>query len=73
MRLFKKYILPENKINPQVKVAIQENTLKQDDRLSKIQEALTAVISALRLPMMPYACFITFFIMNQFHAGSFCY
>ncbi|VEN61797.1 unnamed protein product [Callosobruchus maculatus] len=52
--LIKKYLPPENmkaivppKLNPEVKVAIQENTLKRDNRLSTLQEQIAAVISAL--------------------------
>lgn len=52
--LIKKYLPPENfkeivppKINPEVRVAVQDNTLKRDTRLSKIQEQIAAVISAL--------------------------
>lgn len=52
--LLKKYLPPDNfraivppMLNPEVKVAIQENTLKRDARLSKLQEQVAAVISAL--------------------------
>ncbi|VEN38972.1 unnamed protein product [Callosobruchus maculatus] len=52
--LIKKYLPLENikaivppKLNPELKVAIQENTLKRDNRLSTLQEQIAAVISAL--------------------------
>nr|CAI5825252.1 unnamed protein product [Callosobruchus analis] len=45
VELVKKYLPPENlkaivppKMNPEVKVAIQDNTLKRDNRLSALQE-----------------------------------
>nr|CAH7752371.1 unnamed protein product [Callosobruchus chinensis] len=54
VELIKKYLPPENmkaivppKINPEVKVAVQENAIQRDNRLSKTQEQLAAVISAL--------------------------
>ncbi|CAH2001712.1 unnamed protein product [Acanthoscelides obtectus] len=52
--LIKKYLPPENfkvivppVINPEVKVAVQENTLKRDARLSNLQGQVAAVISIL--------------------------
>nr|CAH7752859.1 unnamed protein product [Callosobruchus chinensis] len=54
VELIKRYLPPENmtaivppKINPEVRMAIKENTLRRDNRLSKVQEQLAAVISAL--------------------------
>nr|CAH7737444.1 unnamed protein product [Callosobruchus chinensis] len=54
VELIRKYLPPEDmkaivppKINPEVKVAIQANAIQRDNRLSKIQEQLAAVISAL--------------------------
>lgn len=52
--LIKKYLPPENfkaivppLVNAEVKVAVQENILRRDSRLSKLQEKVSAVISAL--------------------------
>nr|CAI5827563.1 unnamed protein product [Callosobruchus analis] len=54
VELVKKYLPPENlkaivppKMNPEVKVAIQDNTLKRDNRLLALQEQVAAAISAL--------------------------